>query len=61
EQREGQLVTWVQGVRRDVRVVIETSQPMVVEWLITTGFPGYFNSKVADARRKPSEAETDRL
>jgi transposase len=62
ELLEGRLVTWAQGVRADVRVVIETSQALVVDWLSTTGFTVYpVNPKVADARRKPSGAKTDRL
>jgi hypothetical protein len=61
EQREGQLVTWAQGVRRDVRVVIETSQALGVDWLSTTGFTVHpVNLKGADARRKPWGAKTDR-
>ena len=62
ELLEGRLVTWAHGVRADVRVVIETSQALVVDWLSTTGFTVYpVNPKVADARRKPSGAKTDQL
>lgn len=54
---EGRLVTGAQGVRSDVRVVIETSHAWVVDGLSTTGFTVYpVNPKVADARRKPSGA-----
>jgi len=62
ELLEGRLVTWAQGVRADVRVIIETSQALVVDWLSMTGFTVYpVNPKVADARRKPSGAKTDPL
>jgi hypothetical protein len=49
---EGRLVTGAQGVRADVRVVIETSPAVLVDGLSTTGFTVYpVNPKVADARR----------
>jgi hypothetical protein len=62
ERLEGQLVRWARGVRADVRVVSETSQALVVDGWSTTGFTVYpVNPKVADARRQPSGAKTDRL
>jgi transposase len=62
ERLEGRLVTGAQGVRADVRVIIETSPALVVDGLSTTGLTVYpVNPQGADARRKPSGAQTDRL
>jgi transposase len=59
---EERLVVLAQGVRSDVAVILETSQALVVDWLLTTGFTVYpLNPKVVQGRRKPSGAKTDRL
>ena len=59
---EERLLVLAEGVRRDVTVILETSQALVVDWLLTTGFTIYpINPKLVEGRRKPSGAKTDRL